>query len=165
MTRPRKEGLEEIEIEKQTEDEEPMHLHVRPERSFQGETIQFAVNPASNITPAPMFEIWKGGRRLREVRARFNHDEQSWVGTYRFRRAGRYEIRFLAPGQDTPLSSEVLVSRRARPPGRVPARRPESRPPPVMSVTPHMNDERIDWTIPDPPSMTSMNEPPAPWTG
>lgn len=175
------EGLRELDEEEARARRPPPGLRVTPEEVPVGEPVALvATLPMEQPAPRDArFEIWRGDRRLRRVPAA-STDPGSFVGSYTFRSAGRYEVRFVAEGVDgdeyrRPVRSlapdqRAIVRRGAPPPTTILQPQPQPRPPAVMT-----DDHGIDWSIPGatpptpPPTMIPSqplpSEPPAPWTG
>ncbi|MEM9070660.1 MAG: protein kinase [Myxococcota bacterium] len=147
-------------------------LVLTPDEGPVGDAVTFVATTTDEDVNNARFEIWSGRRRLRRVPA--GHAVAGrYVGSYTFRRSGRYEVRFLADGiPSEPYRAEFRATSRRRPavarestradPLIVPT--PQPAPPAVMTN----DDEGIDWSLPGmapAPQPTMMNEPPAPWTG
>ncbi len=167
-------GLRELDEEEARARRPPPGLRVTPSEVPAGEPMAMvAILPPDHPAPhEPRFEIWRRGRRLRRVPAA-STEPGRFVGSYTFRTAGRYEVRFAAEGVTGDEYRQTVVSRAPRrpatahrhaPPPTILQPHPQPQPPAVVT-----DDQGIDWTVPgmppQPAGVPTMDEPPAPWTG
>ncbi|HJK94288.1 MAG TPA: protein kinase, partial [Polyangiaceae bacterium LLY-WYZ-15_(1-7)] len=111
------EAIREIETaEAQARAPEP-GLRLTPEEVRVGETSTFlaVVDGERAVGEDAHFELWRGRRRLRRVPAVRAGDEKRWVGSYTWRAAATYEVRFvMGAGEDAlELEETQRVQRRS----------------------------------------------------
>jgi len=159
----------------------PPGLTATPEQAQPGDAVAFVahVEDGADAGEAPRFEVFLGRRRVTRVPAAVGTPNQ-YLGSYVFRRAGTYEVRFV--GVETLFTVPVGVRSRRPVVAREDPVTTQSRPGPTgpqpTPPTVEADSDGIDWTIPSPgmtPMVTPMTTPtrmevqpalpPAPWTG